>query len=160
MILAEFGGAMVISLPGGKIGGWEWPARTPWRSRNKWPPRRKRAGKSSSASRNDGHREIETDDGMNRENQRRRQSGQQKYSDSYRPQCRAEPRQPKAKMPKTLRVRDAWPLSRMVARSGIKPTYQNTSGDGQIRRDRENVPDQRTAELRPHSHGVGNGNSQ
>ena len=45
--------------------------------------------------------------------------------------------------------------SRRVARSGIRPTYQNRSETVRVGRDREDVPDQRAAPLRPERHRVG-----
>src|SRR6266567_5141305 len=42
-------------------------------------------------------------------------------------QCRAEPRQPIAMMPYAKRAKRLWLRSRSVARSGISPTYQNSS---------------------------------
>src|ERR1035437_5486448 len=46
---------------------------------------------------------------------------------SYTLQCRAEPRQPIAITPYTTRATRLWVRSRSVARSGIRPTYQNSS---------------------------------
>src|SRR5437868_11705836 len=50
-----------------------------------------------------------------------------KYATSYRCQCRAEFRQPIARMPYTIRPSRLVERSRSVARSGIRPTYQNKS---------------------------------
>ena len=44
--------------------------------------------------------------------------------------------------------------SRSVARSGIRPMYQNSSRHRGVGADREHVPDQRAAELRPDAHRV------
>src|SRR5271156_2843374 len=49
------------------------------------------------------------------------------YADWYLCQCRAEPRQPIANAPKIIRCHWCGARSRNVARSGIKPTNQNSS---------------------------------
>src|SRR6476619_805600 len=46
---------------------------------------------------------------------------------SYRCQCMAEPRHPNAITPKIRRTKSDFALSRIVARSGTRPTYQNSS---------------------------------
>src|SRR3954453_3323324 len=46
---------------------------------------------------------------------------------SYRCQCIADPRQPSATTPKMRFTKIDFALSRIVARSGMRPTYQNSN---------------------------------
>src|SRR5512139_2847596 len=49
-----------------------------------------------------------------------------RYAVSYRCQCRADPRQPRANIPYPIFKSFALARSRSVARSGINPTYQKS----------------------------------
>ncbi len=105
----------------------------------------------------DADREVEGDDGVDRDDERRRQPGEQhvgglvvvpvggRAAPAHRPEAVDD-------LPEAAR--------RAVAQGGEvgdQADVPEEQRDGGVGRDREDVPDERAPELRPHAHGVGVG---
>ena len=103
----------------------------------------------------DRGREVERHDGVHREHQRRREAGQDQVGLLVVAPVagRAAPAEASSAVDVLART-SLVARSRSVARSGTRPTYQNSSRDRGVGADREHVPEQRAAEVRPHAHLV------
>ena len=105
-------------------------------------------------ARHDRHREVEADDGVDRNDQRRRDAGEQQVRGFVAVPVHRRPapaeRQHAVDDPSDARLR---PIAqrREVGHQADEPEQQRNRGVG---RDREHVPDERAAELRPHAHRV------
>ena len=103
------------------------------------------------------HREVEADDGVHREHQRRREAGenQRGHFVAMPVARRAAPAERQRAEDDLLHLRHrAIPHRRQVGDEADVPEHDR---DGGVGRDREHVPDERAAELRPQAHGVGIG---
>ena len=101
------------------------------------------------------HGEIEAHDAMHRKHQRRGQTrpaaGTSSCSAANGSPTRASPARRCRRGPASSVGRER---SRNVARSGIRPDVPEEQRNGEVRRNREHIPHERAAQLRPQAHRV------
>ncbi len=95
------------------------------------------------------HREVERDDGVHREHERRRERGEEQIgAREVPPLAIGVPPAEATAREDALAHRIRLPVAQH-RESGISPMYRKVRGDREVREDREHVPHERALELRP-----------